>query len=140
MLDESMQGWKKAAVIACTTVCAAAAVGLTVVAFAVNLATADQVGSLVGAFIGLAGFLVSLWALLRSPATAVEASDGGVAAGGSIGRIVTGDNNHLTPSAPAQPPSISPAPSAGPVRAAGSGSAAAAGNIGEIITGDGNTA
>ncbi|MFF8323010.1 hypothetical protein ACF06V_38445 [Streptomyces bobili] len=135
-----MQGWKKAAVIVCTALCAVAAVGLTVVAFAVDLATADQVGSLVGASAGLAGFLVSLWALLRSPATAVEASAGGVAAGGSIGRIVTGDNNRLTPSPPAQLPSVSPAPSTGPVSAAGSGSTAAAGNIGEIITGDGNIA
>ncbi|MET7694990.1 hypothetical protein ABZT06_45030 [Streptomyces sp. NPDC005483] len=135
---KAMQGWKKATAITCTAICATAAVGLTVVAFAVDLATADQIGSLVGALIGLAGFLVSLWALLRSPATAVEASDGGVAAGGSIGRIVTGDNNRLTSSAPAHHPSVSPAPSTGPVRAAGSGSTAAAGNIDEIISGDGN--
>ncbi|MET9219949.1 hypothetical protein ABZX65_14475 [Streptomyces sp. NPDC003300] len=134
-----MQGWKKTAVIMCTVVCAVAAVGLTVLAVAVDTATANQVGSLIGAVVSLAGFTVSVWALLHSPVTAVEASDGGVAAGGSIGRVVRGNNNSLTSSPTAQPPPASHTPSIGSVRADGSGSAAAAGNVGDVITGDGNT-
>ncbi|MFF2216744.1 hypothetical protein [Streptomyces antibioticus] len=62
---------------------------------------------------------------------------GSVAAGGSIGRAVTGNSSRLSGPAPtALPPS---AASTGPVEASGPKSVAAGGSIGEVVTGDGNS-
>ncbi|MGY1499815.1 hypothetical protein ACW4TU_25095 [Streptomyces sp. QTS52] len=114
----------------------AAAIGLTAVALMADLETANQVASIVGALVGLAGFVVSVWALLRSERAAVEASNGAVAAGGNVGRVVSGNSNRLTGALPT-PPS---APGSGTSsKADGLGSVAAGGSIGEVIDGDDNT-
>ncbi|MFF0201225.1 hypothetical protein [Streptomyces sp. NPDC005017] len=134
-----MTGWKKIALVVVAVMCAVAAVGLTVVAFLADLETANQVASIVGALVGIAGFLVSLWALLRSGGAGVEASNGGVAAGRSIGRVVTGNNNRLNGAVPMPASSGGPGGSGGSSKADGRGSTAAGDSIGEVISGDGNT-
>ncbi|MFJ3802794.1 hypothetical protein ACIPSJ_41810 [Streptomyces sp. NPDC090088] len=131
-----MQGWKRVAVVLVAVVCAAAAIGLTAVAFAVDLETANQVASIVGALVGLAGFVVSAWALLRSARETVEASNGAVAAGNDIGRVVKGNNNRATGALPTPPSAAGLGTSS---KADGLGSVAAGGSIGEVIGGDGNT-
>jgi hypothetical protein len=70
-----------------------------------------------------------------------------VTAGGSIGRAVTGNHNHLTAQTPFPPPSTAstgtgtaPTGPAGTALAASERSVVAGGAIGEAITGDGNHA
>ena len=131
-----MQGWRKTVLIMCAGLCAVIGGGLILMAVTVDLSAADQVASIVGALAGLAGLTVSLWFLAAPPRWGVEAVEGAVAAGGSIARVVRGDNNQLST------PSASLPPGAGAerqVRAAGTGSTAAGGSIGESVTGDGNT-
>ncbi|MGW5068807.1 hypothetical protein ACWEQJ_22270 [Streptomyces cyaneofuscatus] len=140
-----------------SVLCVLVAVGLGALAVAGDLDRADKAASLVGAVIGLAGLVVSLYALHRSPAPgpvppppspgpapgpaagtgSATVAEGvrSVAAGGSIGRAVTGDGVSLTGPAPVLPPS-SGGP-AGSARATGERSVAAGGDIGEAITGDG---
>ncbi|PVC90706.1 hypothetical protein DBP19_18535 [Streptomyces sp. CS090A] len=135
--------------------CVLVAAGLGTLAVVGGLDRADKAASIVGAGIGLAGLVVSLYALRRSPAPGpvppspgpapVPAAGAGsaavaegvrsVAAGGSIGRAVTGDGVSLTGPAPVLPPSGGGP--AGPARATGERSVAAGGDIGEAITGDG---
>ena len=123
--------------IVCAGACGAVVVGLVVVAFVADLETADRLGSITGAVAGLAGLLISLWLLLRPQGAAVEATAGGVAAGGDIGRIVTGSSNRF--STPPSSSSSVASPAAGSVKASGGGSVAAGHNIDQVITGDGNT-
>ncbi|MER6022089.1 hypothetical protein [Streptomyces anulatus] len=132
--------------------CGLVAVGLIVVAFVVDLETADQTASIAGALVGLAGLAVSVYALRRpGPATPgdpvaadapVEAGgDRSVAAGGNIRRVVTGDNVSLTtPAATLPQTGAEPTGSPRPVRATGERSTAAGGDIDEAITGDGSRA
>jgi hypothetical protein len=70
-----------------------------------------------------------------------------VTAGGSIGRAVTGDHNHLTTPTPPLPASAgssaagaTPTGPAAGTTSAGERSVVAGGDIGEAITGDGNHA
>ncbi|MFH9723762.1 hypothetical protein ACH4M4_12470 [Streptomyces sp. NPDC017254] len=133
-------------------VATAGVVALLVVAF-VDLGTADQIASVTGVVLALAGLGLSLWAQFgRGTAASVEASGArSVAAGGSIGAVVTGDGAR-TPAPPAAAPPASPptggtAPSSGaapsggtaptgPVTASGERSVAAGGDIGSVTTGD----
>ncbi|GGY50844.1 hypothetical protein GCM10010384_66010 [Streptomyces djakartensis] len=104
------------------------------VAIFMDLAVADRLGSVMGAFAGLVGLTISVWALAGSGRRAVEADDGALASGGHVGRVIVGNHNEVTHQSASHP---SP-PAGGSVRASGGGSTAAAGNIGEVITGDGN--
>jgi hypothetical protein len=124
--------------------CGLVVVGLGVLAIAGDLDRADMVASVVGAVTGLAGLAVSVYALHRSsvpvPVSPDVAAEGvrSVAAGGNIGRAVTGNN--ASPSAPAPVPRPGSARTAGqprPARAEGERSVAAGGDIGEVVTGDG---
>ncbi|MGC4927103.1 hypothetical protein [Streptomyces cyaneofuscatus] len=139
-----------------SVLCVLVAAGLGTLAVAGGLDRADKAASIVGAVIGLAGLVVSLYALHRSPAPgpvppppgpapgpaagtgSATVAEGvrSVAAGGSIGRAVTGDGVSLTGPAPVLPPS-SGGGAAGSARATGERSVAAGGDIGEAITGDG---
>lgn len=96
----------------------------------------------------MVGAAVAVYALVRDTAgTSRRGGDvdaggtGSVAAGGSIGRAVTGDRNRLG-SAP--PPlgeagaGAAGAGAAGAVRAGGDGSVAAGGHIGDAVTGEDN--
>ncbi|WP_344278418.1 hypothetical protein [Streptomyces hebeiensis] len=74
---------------------------------------------------------------VQQPSHTTASGPGSVAAGGSIGRAVTGDGNQVSVLAPAVPPSA-PAPN-GAVDAPGSKSVAAGCSIGEAVTGDNNT-
>ena len=135
-----MAGWKRAALIVAAVLSAVTAIGLIVVAVVVDLSTADQLSSVVGAIVGLTGLALSVWALWRSGSAAVvEAGPGAVAAGGSIGLAIAGNNNRV-----AAPGAPSVAPASGPtsrsVKATGTGSVAAGESIGGVITGDGNDA
>ncbi|MFJ9307683.1 hypothetical protein [Streptomyces cyaneofuscatus] len=138
-----------------SVLCVLVAAGLGALAVAGGLDRADKAASIVGAVIGLAGLVVSLYALHRSPAPgpvppapgpaagtgSATVAEGvrSVAAGGSIGRAVTGDGVSLTGPAPVLPPSSSSGGggAAGSARATGERSVAAGGDIGEAVTGDG---
>ncbi|MEV0642015.1 hypothetical protein AB0I77_45255 [Streptomyces sp. NPDC050619] len=130
---------------AVAVLCGLGAAGLVVLVVAVDLNTADQAASVAGALVGIAGLAVSVYALCRTPvSTGSDASveAGGVrsvAAGGNIGRVVTGDNASLTTAAPAPPFAAGvPRGPTFPARATGERGIAAAGDIGEAITGDGS--
>ncbi|WP_405757831.1 MULTISPECIES: hypothetical protein [unclassified Streptomyces] len=102
---------------------------------------------------GVVGAAVAVYALVRDTAgTSRRGGDvdaggtGSVAAGGSIGRAVTGDRNCLG-SAPPPPgeagagaagAGAAGAGAAGAVRAGGDGSVAAGGHIGDAVTGEDN--
>jgi hypothetical protein len=135
-----MHGWKKAVLICTAVLSGVAAVALVLVACLIDLDTADRAASVIGSVVGLAGLVLSLWALLASRSEAgVEAFGAGAVAAGSIGRAVTGNHNQLSgqPSAVPQP-RTAPA-SSGPVRAEGERSVAAGEAIGDAVTGEGNT-
>ncbi|GAB7035450.1 hypothetical protein AB0G35_24650 [Streptomyces sp. NPDC021749] len=137
----------KVVVTAVAVLCGLSAVGLTALALTVDLDTADRAASVIGAVVGLAGLVVSLFSLHRTEAAVrdgnpVEASGGrSIAVRGSIGYAVTGDRRpRARPSNPAAAP---PVPSgdaggepAGPVRSPGERSIAAGGNVGFADTGD----
>lgn len=141
-----MTGWVRRGVWAVAVLGAVVAVGLVLVALLIDLDTADRVASLVGAVVGLASFVVALYALHRSGTAPIRSSVGGtveaagfrsVASGGHIGRVLTGDHNVITGPAPSVPPT----PAAGAprsARAAGDRSVAAEESVGEAATGDGN--
>ncbi|MFD4956572.1 MULTISPECIES: hypothetical protein [unclassified Streptomyces] len=99
-----------------------------------DLATADRLGSVMGAIGGLIGLMVSVWALAGSHSVLVKAQGGAVASGGHVGRIITGHGNRATHPVVPRPS----APASTSVHASGAGSTAAAGDIGEVITGDEN--
>jgi hypothetical protein len=132
-----MRGWRRNTVIACAAGCGLAAAVLTAAAVFMELAVADQLASVVGAVAGLGGLGASVWALMGSGGAAVEARNGGVAAGGHIGRVITGNNNQATPLVVPYDRS-QPSSSGSAVRAWGAGSTAAAEGIHEVITGEGN--
>ncbi|MFF2302025.1 hypothetical protein ACFVVP_05900 [Streptomyces sp. NPDC058128] len=139
-----------------------AAVGvaaLLVVAF-VDLGTADQIASVTGVVLAVAGLGLSLWAQFGQSGRAAPVEASGtrsVAAGGSIGTVVTGDGvrtppTSSTPQTPPTPPASQtvpaqpappapptgggPGPASGPVTASGDRSVAAGGDIGSASTGD----
>lgn len=118
--------------------CGLAAVGLGVVAVLADLDTAGQVASVAGSLSSLVGVALSCYALVRPSAVgghgaAVTAAGArSVAAGGSIGRVVTGDRVTLT-APPAAPPAAGTSSSA---QAMGDRGVAAAGRVGEAFTGD----
>jgi hypothetical protein len=119
--------------------CGLAAVGLGVIAAVADLDTAGQVASVAGSVAGLVGVALSCYTLLRPSAAgshgtaATAAGARSVAAGGSIGRAVTGDRVTLT-TPPAAPPAT--AGTSGSAQATGERGIAATGGIGEAITGD----
>ncbi|MET9723657.1 hypothetical protein [Streptomyces zaomyceticus] len=124
-------------------VATAGVLALLVVAL-VDLGTADQIASVTGVVLALAGLGLSLWAQFgRGGAARVEASGArSVAAGGSVGVVVTGDGTRTPAAPPAAPPASPPAAPTGgtaptgPVTASGERSVAAGGDIGSVTTGD----
>ncbi|MFB6633948.1 hypothetical protein ACFCWY_29055 [Streptomyces sp. NPDC056362] len=111
-------------------------IALLLVAFA-DLGKADQIASVAGAVLAAAGLGLSLWARFGQRSGGGEVAASGtrsVAAGGSIGVVVTGDGAGA-PSTPPAMPSGGPA-ATGPVTASGERSVAAGGDIGSVSTGD----
>ncbi|MEU1185560.1 hypothetical protein ABZ464_49720 [Streptomyces sp. NPDC005820] len=114
-----------------------AAVGLGIVATVVDLDTSAQLATVAGSVGGFLGFALSGYALLRPPAAgsgriaATATGTRSVAAGGSIGRAVTGDRASLT-AGPVTPA----AGTSGSAQANGERGIAAGGEVGEAITGD----
>ncbi|MDV5146689.1 hypothetical protein R1T08_21485 [Streptomyces sp. SBC-4] len=105
-----------------------------------DLGKADQIASVTGAVLALAGLGLALWAQFGSRGQAAPAVASGarsVAAGGSVGVAVTGDGVQ-TPPAPSASPAMPAAGSTatGPVTASGDRSVAAGGDIGSVSTGD----
>ncbi|MFB7515392.1 hypothetical protein [Streptomyces sp. NPDC056144] len=103
-----------------------------------DLGKADQIASVVGAVLAAAGLGVSLWALRSGGGGGGGVTASGeraVAAGGSIGVVVTGDRAQA-PAAPPAMPSSGGAARPGPVTASGDRSVAAGGDIGSVSTGD----
>ncbi|WFB88310.1 MULTISPECIES: hypothetical protein [Streptomyces] len=115
-----------------------AALGLGILAAVADLDTTAQIATVAGSVGGLAAAAVSGYTLLRPPAApggapaATAAGTRSVAAGGSIGRAVTGDRSRLTVS-PVMPRA---AGAPGSAQASGERGVAAAGEVGEAITGD----
>jgi hypothetical protein len=115
-----------------------AALGLGIVAAVSDLDTSAQIATVAGSVGGLVAAAVSAYALLRPPATsrvahaATAAGTRSVAAGGSIGRAVTGDRSRLT-AAPVMPRTVG---TSGSAQAGGDRGIAAVGEVGEAITGD----
>ncbi|CAM5382966.1 hypothetical protein SLAVM298S_01826 [Streptomyces lavendulae subsp. lavendulae] len=108
-----------------------------------DLDTAEKVAGLVSSVAGVVGAAAAVYALVRDAAgTSRRGGDidaggtGSVAAGGSIGRAVTGDRNRLGSVPP--PPGEAGAGAGGAVRAGGDGSVAAGGHIGDAVTGEDN--
>lgn len=140
--NDCMGFWKKAVLACAAVVSGVVAIALVAVAVRGDLDTADRAASVVGAVVGMAGLVLSLWSLLagRSEGGVRASGAGAVVAGRSVGRAVTGDRNRL-----AGPPSPVPAPAAGtavpsaPVRADGDRSVAAGEAAGDVITGHENT-
>ncbi|MET7765748.1 hypothetical protein ABZS71_28425 [Streptomyces sp. NPDC005393] len=137
----------KVVVTAVAVLCGLTAVGLTVLALMADLDTADQAASVIGAVVGLAGLVVSLFSLHRAEAapsggSPVEASGAhSIAVRGSAGCAVTG--NRRQGARPVDPAVVPPVPSggtggepAGPVRSLGERSIAIGGNVGFADTGD----
>ncbi|MEV7380734.1 hypothetical protein [Streptomyces lydicus] len=145
--DDAMTDRTKVVVTAVAVLCGLTAVGLTVLALMVDLDTADRAASVLGAIVGLAGLVVSLFSLHRAEAALgdgnpVEA-DGArsIAVRGSIGYAATGDRRQSA--RPVDPAAVLPVPSGdadreptGPVRSPGERSIAAGGNVGIAETGD----
>ncbi|MER6194889.1 hypothetical protein [Streptomyces cyaneofuscatus] len=133
-----MTGQAKIVVWLLAVLCGLAAVGLGVVAAIADLDTAGQVASVAGSIAGLAGVALSCYTLVRPSAAgshetaATAAGARSVAAGGSIGRAVTGDRVTLT--TPPVPPAV--AGISGSAQAMGERGVAAAGGVGEAFTGD----
>ncbi|MET8639164.1 hypothetical protein ACWEQ2_09205 [Streptomyces sp. NPDC004096] len=125
-------------------VCGLAAVWLILLVVLGDLDSANQAESIIGVLLGLGGFVVSVYALFRpsgdqAPGAMVETRGSrSIAAGGHIGRAVTGDGlSRTTASAPAAPPfDRPPTGPASSVRASGERGIAAGGSIGEAVTGD----
>ncbi|MFE4216962.1 hypothetical protein [Streptomyces sp. NPDC056844] len=125
----------------------AVAAGLTCVGLALMLWLKDlgAAGTTAGLAADTATLVMTVFAvrglLLQSAQQATQgvtaSGAGSVAAGGSIGRAVTGNRNQL-PGAPhsSLPTSVAPT---GAVEASGPKSVSAGGSIGEAVTGDGNS-
>lgn len=99
-----------------------------------DLGKADQIASVTGAVLALAGLGLSLWAQFGRSGGVEAAGSRAVAAGGNIGVAVTGDGARAPVAPPAMPAGGPTAP--GPVTASGDRSVAAGGDIGSVSTGD----
>ncbi|MFB6507538.1 MULTISPECIES: hypothetical protein [unclassified Streptomyces] len=115
-----------------------ATVGLVLVAVLADLNTAGQVASVVGAVVGLAAFLVTLF---RSGGASgggrrVRAGRGGVAAGGSITGSALGKDSKVT--GPRTVPGRSPGRRGGDDVRAGRDGVAAGGEITDSALGEGS--
>ncbi|GAA4908169.1 hypothetical protein ACFPM3_12780 [Streptomyces coeruleoprunus] len=105
-----------------------------------DLGRADQIASVCGAILALAGVAVALYGQFGGRSTGaggtsvVASGERSVAAGGGIGAVSTGDNAPVGP-APSPPP-CGGARARGPVTASGDRSVAAGGDIGSASTGD----
>ncbi|AJF70321.1 hypothetical protein [Streptomyces vietnamensis] len=131
-----MAGQKVWAAVA--VVCTVVVMGLVLVVVLADLETADKIASVVGASVGVIGLAVSVFALTRGEDTPPVAGTRSVQARGGIGRVVTGDNNHLTTPAPRPQPPAGADGGAGGLAVPGERGVAADGSIGEAVTGDGN--
>ncbi|WP_327742854.1 hypothetical protein OHO28_51240 [Streptomyces europaeiscabiei] len=137
-----MTGWHRGVLWVVAVAAGLTCVGLALLLWLKDLGTA---GTVAGLAADSATLLMTVFAvrglLLQSAqqsAQGVTASGAGsVAAGGSIGRAVTGNRSQLS----GQPPSPVPGPvaPAGPVEASGPKSVSAGGSIGEAVTGDGTS-
>jgi hypothetical protein len=136
-----MAGWRRGVLWMVAVAAALACVGLALLLWLKDLSTAGTVAGLAADIVTLVMTVFAVRGLLLQSTQAsngVTASGAGaVAAGSSIGRVVTGNNNHLA--GPAPTPVSGPAAPTGPVEASGSKSVSAGGSIGEAVTGDGNT-
>ncbi|MFF9556285.1 hypothetical protein ACF1DY_10745 [Streptomyces albus] len=131
---------RQAVVWGTAVVSTVAAVGLAAVAWLGDLDTAGQAASVVGAVVGLAGLVVSVFTLAR-PANGgaavgarVRAGRGGVAAGNDVSGSAVGAGSQVVGS-PSPAPSPSPAAGGSDVRAR-RGGVAAGRNITDSAIGD----
>ncbi|MFD7135915.1 hypothetical protein [Streptomyces sp. NPDC059894] len=136
-----MTGWRKGVLWAVATAAGLACVGLALLLWLKDLGTAGTAAGLAADAVTLVMTVFAVRALVLQSAQATSQATasgaGSVAAGGSIGRVVTGNNNQVSGTVPAPPPG-SPAPS-GRAEASGTKSVSAGGSIGEAVTGDGNS-
>ncbi|MFW3469891.1 hypothetical protein ACN24M_00015 [Streptomyces microflavus] len=136
-----MTGWRRGVLWAVATAASLIVVALTLLLLLKDLNTAGTMAGFVADTAAIVMVVLTVRALLlqsgRQPSHTTASGPGSVAAGGSIGRAVTGNGNQLSGPAPAVPPGM-PTPG-GTADAAGSKSVTASGSIGEAVTGDNNT-
>lgn len=137
-----MAGWRRGVLWAVAVATGLTCVGLALLLLLKDLGTAGTVAGLAANIVTLVMTVFAVHGLLLPSAQQVTqrvtaSGAGSVAAGGSIGRAVTGNNNQLSgPAATALPPSAAPT---GTVEVSGTKSVSAGGSIGEAVTGDGNS-
>ncbi|QDY75433.1 hypothetical protein [Streptomyces qinzhouensis] len=135
-----MTGWRRGVLWAAATAAGLIVVGLTLLLLLKDLGTAGTVAGFVANTVAIVMTVLTVRALLLQPSqqsSHTQASGpGSVAAGGNIGRAVTGDGNQVS----GQPTTIAPGNSSpgGAVDASGPKSVAAGGSISEAVTGDNN--
>ncbi|MGW2051545.1 hypothetical protein ACWCPF_41360 [Streptomyces sp. NPDC001858] len=137
-----MTGWHRGVLWVVTVAAGLACVGLALLLWLKDLSTAGTVAGFAADTVTLVMTVFAVRGLLlqsaqRSVQGVTASGAGSIAAGGSIGRAVTGNRSRLA----APPPSPLPVPvaPAGPVEASGPKSVSAGGSIGEAVTGDGNS-
>lgn len=137
-----MAGWRRGVLWAVALATGLTCVGLALLLLLKDLGTAGTVAGLAANIVTLVMTVFAVRGLLLQSAQQVThrvtaSGAGSVAAGGSIGRAVTGNNSQLSSPAPAAlPPSAAPT---GTVEASGPKSVSAGGSIGEAVTGDGDS-
>ncbi|WP_406490488.1 hypothetical protein OHB06_51735 [Streptomyces sp. NBC_01604] len=137
-----MAGWHRGVLWVVTGVAGLTCVGLALLLWLKDLGTAGTVAGLAADTATLVMTIFAVRGLLLQSAhqtaqTVTASGAGSVAAGGSIGRAVTGNHSQL--SGPAPSPLPGPTAATGPVEASGPKSVSAGGSIGEVVTGDGNS-
>lgn len=131
-----MTGVRRVAMWAGAVLCAAAGVGLVVIAAVVDLDTADRAASVVGGVVALGGTVGMLYQILAGGGAAGVRAQGNhaIAAGGSITGNAIGRRSRVAGAGAG--PANGPAPAAGGVEAVGDGSLAAGGNVSGNAVGD----
>lgn len=146
---ESMTGWRRALAWTGAVVGSAAAVTLIVIAVAVDLDTAEKLGSLAGAVIALVTGVVSILRLTHSgagsppqPSTSSTGERSVVAGAAITGPVATGNRSRATSKRAARPVKRSAAPAQRGNAEAKAGRSVVAGEgiEGPVATGDDSTA
>ncbi|MFJ9127845.1 hypothetical protein ACIRJS_27470 [Streptomyces sp. NPDC102340] len=137
-----MTGWHRGVLWVVAVAAGLTCVGLALLLWLKDLGTAGTVAGLAADTVTLVMAVFAVRGLLlqstQQATQGVTASDAGsVAAGGNIGRAVTGNRSQMSGATPPTPPGA--VPPVGPVEASGQKSVSAGGSIGEAVTGDGNS-
>lgn len=122
--------------------CAAIAVTLTLIAITQDMEAADRAASVIGAIVGLAGLIVSIYFSLRQARTndvTVRASGrGATAVRGNVVSNAFGSRSRVSGAINNGAPAPSPPFAAGEIQAQGEGALAAGGDVAGNAFGEGS--